>query len=212
MDCSPPSSSVHGIFQARVLEWGAIEVCVRVHFFSYACPVLLVLFLILQYTFLGIFFTDNNVIHKDERHFFTLQFVCLLFLLFLLCLLVPNKISIMKMELMKMGSSSFSVISFCLFIMFMGFSRQEYWSGLPFPSPMDHVLSELSTMTHLSWMALHSMAHSFIELDKTVILVISLVSFLWLVFILSALWWMRIRGLWKLPDGRTGCGENWVLL
>ena len=38
-------------------------------------------------------------------------------------------------------SSSFSVISFCLFILFMGFSRQEYWSGLPFPSPGDHILS-----------------------------------------------------------------------
>ena len=24
MDCSPPGSSVHRIFQARVLEWGAI--------------------------------------------------------------------------------------------------------------------------------------------------------------------------------------------
>ena len=24
LDCSPPGSSVHGIFQARVLEWGAI--------------------------------------------------------------------------------------------------------------------------------------------------------------------------------------------
>jgi len=24
MVCSPPGSSVHGIFQARVLEWGAI--------------------------------------------------------------------------------------------------------------------------------------------------------------------------------------------
>ena len=24
MDCSPPGSPVHGIFQARVLEWGAI--------------------------------------------------------------------------------------------------------------------------------------------------------------------------------------------
>ena len=24
MDCSPPGSSFHGIFQARVLEWGAI--------------------------------------------------------------------------------------------------------------------------------------------------------------------------------------------
>ena len=25
MDCSPPGSSVHGVFQARVLEWGAIS-------------------------------------------------------------------------------------------------------------------------------------------------------------------------------------------
>ena len=24
MDCSPPGSSIHWIFQARVLEWGAI--------------------------------------------------------------------------------------------------------------------------------------------------------------------------------------------
>ena len=24
MDCSPPGSCIHGIFQARVLEWGAI--------------------------------------------------------------------------------------------------------------------------------------------------------------------------------------------
>ena len=24
VDCSPPGSSIHGIFQARVLEWGAI--------------------------------------------------------------------------------------------------------------------------------------------------------------------------------------------
>ena len=29
MDCSPPGSSIHGIFQARVVEWGAIA------FFSY---------------------------------------------------------------------------------------------------------------------------------------------------------------------------------
>ena len=75
-----------------------------------------------------------------------------------------------------------------------GFSRQEYWSGSPVPSPCmrrpfqtvhgvlkarilkwfailfsrDHVLSELSTMTRLSWVALHGMVHSFIELDKAV--------------------------------------------
>ena len=67
-----------------------------------------------------------------------------------------------------LGISSFSVISFCLFILIMGFSRHKYWSGFPFPSPVDHVLSELSTTTHPSWMALHGMAHSFIELDKAV--------------------------------------------
>ena len=49
---------------------------------------------------------------------------------------------------------------------------------LEFPSPVDHVLSELSTMTHLSWVALQGMAHSFIELDKAVVHVISWVSFL----------------------------------
>ena len=79
-------------------------------------------------------------------------------------------------------SSFFSVLSFFLFILFMGFWRQEYWSGLPFPSPVDYVLLELSTMTYLSWVALCSMAHSFIELDKVVVHVISLISFLWLWF------------------------------
>ena len=27
MDCSLPGSSVHGVFQARILEWVAISVC-----------------------------------------------------------------------------------------------------------------------------------------------------------------------------------------
>ena len=79
-------------------------------------------------------------------------------------------------------SSSFSVLSFCLFVLFMRFSRQEYWSGLPFLSPVGHVSSELSAMTCLSWVASHSVAQSFIELDKAVVHVISLVSFLWLWF------------------------------
>ena len=56
--------------------------------------------------------------------------------------------------------------NFFPFILFMGFSRQEYWSGWPLPSPVGPVSSELSTMTHLSWVALHGMAHSFIELVK----------------------------------------------
>ena len=40
----------------------------------------------------------------------------------------------------NLGSSSFSVISFCPVILFMEFSRQEYGSGLQFTSPVDHIL------------------------------------------------------------------------
>ena len=66
------------------------------------------------------------------------------------------------------GGSSFSVVSFCFFTLFMGFLKQKYWSGLPSPSPVDHVLSELFTMTPPSWAALHGVTHSFIELCKPV--------------------------------------------
>ena len=52
----------------------------------------------------------------------------------------------------------------------MGFSRQEYWGGLPFPSPVDHILSDLSTMTCPSWVAPWAWL-SFIELDKAMVLV-----------------------------------------
>ena len=31
MDCSPPGSSIHGIFQARVLGWGAIAFSAPTH-------------------------------------------------------------------------------------------------------------------------------------------------------------------------------------
>ena len=80
-----------------------------------------------------------------------------------------------------LGSSSFSILSFCLFVLFIGFSRQEYWSVLQVPSPVDHILSDLSTMTcPFGWP--HRAGVSFIELDKGVVHVIRLTSFLWLWF------------------------------
>ena len=114
----------------------------------------------------------------------------------------------------NLGSSSFSVLSFHLFILFSGFSSQEYWSGLPFPSPVGHILSEPSTMTHPSWVALHSMAHSFTELDTVVIM-----WSVWLVFcdcafhfvcplmdkrLVEAFWWEglavgKTRSCWGGP-------------
>ena len=83
-------------------------------------------------------------------------------------------ISCLSMGLLSQNSSpqvctparSQDLLSGPLCTLFMGFQRQEYQSGLPFPPPVDHILSELSTMTHLSWVALHGMAHSFTELWK----------------------------------------------
>ena len=47
-----------------------------------------------------------------------------------------------------------------------GVLQAKIRGGLPSPPPVDHVLSELLTMTRPSWVALHSMTHSFIELHK----------------------------------------------
>ena len=112
----------------------------------------------------------------------------------------------------NLGSSSFSVLSFCLFILFMGFSRQEFWSGLPFTSPVDHDLSEFSTMSRASWVALRGMAHSFIELDKAVFHVIRLVSFLWLWLSVCLLSVGEVyEAYWSFMMGKTDWGGNWVL-
>ena len=39
----------------------------------------------------------------------------------------------------------------------IGIAIDQGLIALPFPSPVDHVLSELSSMTHPSWVAPHSM-------------------------------------------------------
>ena len=87
-----------------------------------------------------------------------------------------------------LGSSSFCILSFCLFILFMGLSWQEYWSGLPFPSAVDHILSDLSTMTHPSWVALQAWL-GFTELDKAVVLV-------WLDWLVFCEYGFSVSPLW----------------
>ena len=78
MDCSPLGSSIHGVFQARVLEWGAIA-------FSFRC-LLLLLLLLSRFNRVRLCVTPQMAAHQAP----------------------PS----------------------------LGFSRQEHWSGLPFPSPM----------------------------------------------------------------------------
>ena len=108
MDCSPPGSSVHRIFQARILEWVAI---------SYSISI-----------FKGVrminFWWQQSDWKKNvwgSQCFFAVSIHLLLLLLL----------------------SRFSRVRFCATPQMaahqaplpMGFSRQEYWSGVPLPSP-----------------------------------------------------------------------------
>ena len=93
---------------------------------------------------------------------------------------------------------------------------QEYWRGLPSPFPVGLILSVLSTMTHLSWVAPEGMAHSFTELDKAVVHVISFCDSGFhsvrplrekVERLLEASWWERLpEGKWSYSDGR-GCAQ-----
>ena len=68
MDCSLPGSSVHGIFQARVLEWGAIAFSVKWVYLSFSpLP-----FTSLLFTAICKASSDN---HFAFLHFFSLGMV-----------------------------------------------------------------------------------------------------------------------------------------
>ena len=83
MDYNLPASSIHGIFQERVLERGAIAFYDNICIYNYIFAVVFVQPL----SHVSLFLTPWTVTHQ-----------------------VPLS---------------------------MGFPRQEYWSGLPFPSPED---------------------------------------------------------------------------
>ena len=105
-----------------------------------------------SFSFFVFFFSFFSRLHPFFKAFFSVYHCCnVLTTFYRLCFSYPLLVLF---------------LSFCLFILFMGFSRQEYLSILLFPSPMDHVLSELSTMTGPACVALRGMVHNFIELDK----------------------------------------------
>ena len=115
----------------------------------------------------------------------------------------------------NLGSSSFSVLSFCLFILTIHGvlkARILKWFAISFSSG-PHFVRTLYHDMSVS-VALYSMAYSFIELDKAVVHVIRLVSFLWLWFSVCLLMEKDKRlmeaSCWeRLTEGETGsCSEG----
>ena len=98
MDCSLPGSSIHGIFQARVLEWVAIT------------------------------FSRESSQPRDRT-----WVSCIAEILYHLShqgsLLLLSRFSHVQLCATPETAAHQDPLS-------LGFSRQEHWSGLPFPSPM----------------------------------------------------------------------------
>ena len=118
MDYSPPSSSVYGILQARILEWvsmpssrGPFQPRGQTYV-SYVCCV------------------GKQVLYQ-QCHQWSPNDIMLLLLLLLSCF---SRVWLCATPLTAAHQASLS----------LGFSRQEHWSGLPFPSPMHESESEVT--------------------------------------------------------------------
>ena len=110
MDCNPPDSSVHGIHQARILEWVAMP-CSR-----------------------------GSSQPRDRTQSPALQADSLLFkLLEKPCFNLFSSVqfsSVQSISRVRLFVTPWTVACHAP-RRSMGFSRQEYWSGLPFPSSED---------------------------------------------------------------------------
>ena len=112
MDYSPPSSSVYGILQARILEWvsmpssrGPFQPRGQTYI-SYVCCI------------------GKQVLYQQCRQWSPNDVMLLLLLLLLLSGFSRVRLCATPETAAHQAPPS------------LGFSRQEHWSGLPFPSPM----------------------------------------------------------------------------
>ena len=108
MDCSPAGSSVHGILQARILEWVALPSSGGIFLIQGLNPHLL------------------GLLHWQTCSFPLLPPGKLFGLLLLLLLSRFSRVRLCATPETAAHQAPPS----------LGLSRREYWSGLPFPSPM----------------------------------------------------------------------------
>ena len=104
-----------------------------------------------------------------SSHIYTWALFSLWLHLFILSGVISPLISSSILGIHGPGEFIFQCHIFLPFPSVHGVLQARILKWFAFPSPVDHILSELSTMTHPSWVALHGMAHSFLELDKAMV-------------------------------------------
>ena len=125
MDCSPPGSSLHGILQARILEWTAISFS-RVSSWPRDQT---------QVSFTAGRFIIIWAIRKSPSTtwlFASKASMCLATIDFIF----PSATAKSAKSLQSVRLCATPEMAAHQVPLSLGFSRQEHWSGLPFPSPM----------------------------------------------------------------------------
>ena len=158
MDCSLPGSSVHGIFQARVLEWGAIA-------FSSLPPRFCLLQILYFQQWPASWASDVCIstcqLDRPMGHLPGPSHSKYSECSWIWPLYIDTKLNLRDRILCKVEKNSFIALSgrgghswlvvvwllSCIWLLLlllacwapqsMEFSRQEYWSGFPFPPPED---------------------------------------------------------------------------
>ena len=128
MVCSLPGSSIHGVFQARVLDWGAIAFSI---FEAAAAAKSLQLCLTLCDPKDG---SPPGSPVPGILQARTLQWVAISF-----SNAWKGKVKVKSLSRVRLFATPWTAVHQAP--PSMGFSRQEYWSGVPLPSPM-HRLSK----------------------------------------------------------------------
>ena len=119
MDCNPPGSFVHVIFQARILEWVVIPSSR-----GSSWP------------------GDQTLTYLNLLHCRQILYPLSLGspqMMWEVSVKLGNKLGLNKCVCGLVAKSCPTLATpwtvACQVLLFMGFPRQEYWSGLPFPSP-----------------------------------------------------------------------------
>ena len=120
MDCSLPGSSVHGIFQARVLEWGAITI---------------VLLLLSRFSRVRLCVTPQTAAHQAPHPWDSSGKNTGVGYHFLLNAW-KWKVKVKSLSRVRLLATPWTAAYQAP--PSMGFSRQEYWSGVPFLTMEPH--------------------------------------------------------------------------
>ena len=143
MDCSPPGSSVHRILQSRIQEWFAISFSresSQARDWTYVSCIAGRCFTICATNIVWHFVYYLFIVYRHHFQLLTHAYT--------ICFITAVVIIVFMLSHIWLFVTPWTVA--CQAPLSMGFFRQEFWSGLPFPPPGDLLHPRIKPMSPVS--------------------------------------------------------------